>query len=194
MSLEVEAQPGRESRAAESGAQLLEHRTTLAVGDAVEVQEGLVGVSDRACDRMRCWRIVFDQRPALQLHVELLPGGGVLGPFGQAEGGGICGERFVEPEVIPPAHRDQVAEPHVGDLVEDDLGKVGHVAWCWRAQEDVALGVADEAHILHCTDIEFWAVDMVKLLKRILTTEEFAVVNKGLTGHLLEEVVREILL
>ena len=82
----------------------------------------------------------------------------------------------------------------MGDLVEDDLGKIGQVAWCWRAQEDVALGVADEAHILHCTNVELRTVDVVELLKRVLATEEFAVIDERLTGHLLEEVVREVLL
>ena len=118
----------------------------------------------------------------------------MLGPFGEAEGRGVGGEGFVEPEVVPPAHRDQIAKPHVGDLVEDHLGKIGHVAWRWRAQEDVALGVGDEADVLHCADVELWAVDVVELLERIFATEELTEVGERLARHLLEEVVREMLL
>ena len=32
------------------------------------------------------------------------------------------GERLVEPDAVPPLHRHEVAEPHVGDLVGDDVG------------------------------------------------------------------------
>ena len=32
------------------------------------------------------------------------------------------GERLVQPDAVPPAHRDEVAEPHVGELVGDDVG------------------------------------------------------------------------
>ena len=32
------------------------------------------------------------------------------------------GERLVQPDAVPPPHGDQVAEPHVGDLVADDVG------------------------------------------------------------------------
>ena len=34
------------------------------------------------------------------------------------------GERLVQPDAVPPAHRDQVAEPHVGQLVGDHVGQV----------------------------------------------------------------------
>src|SRR5439155_1084044 len=31
-------------------------------------------------------------------------------------------EAFVKPEVVPPFHRDEIAEPHVSNLVRDYLG------------------------------------------------------------------------
>ena len=194
MSLEVETEACRETGASEARAELLEHCATLPVGDPVKVQEGLVGIGHGARDRMRCWRVVFNQRPTFELHVELLPGGGVLRPFSKAEGGRIGGEGLIKPKIVPPAHRDQVAEPHVRDLVEDNFGEIGQVAWRWRAQEDVALGVGDQTDVLHCTDVELGAVDVVQLLEWILAAEEFAEVGEGLARHLLEEVVRKVLL
>ena len=31
------------------------------------------------------------------------------------------GESFVQPEIVPPGHRHEIAEPLVGDLVRDDF-------------------------------------------------------------------------
>jgi hypothetical protein len=31
------------------------------------------------------------------------------------------GEGFVEPKIIPPLHGDEVAEPHVGDLMQEGV-------------------------------------------------------------------------
>ena len=193
MSLEVEAQAGGEAWATEARAKLLQDGAPLPVGDPVEVEEGLIGIQHRSCNWMRGWRVILSERPRLQLHVELAPGVRVLRPFRQAEIGDVGGERFVEPEVVPPAHRHKVAEPHVGDLVEDHLGKVGDVARRWRTAEDVALGVGDEPHVLHGTNIELWAVDVIHLVERILTTEEFAEIDKGLLRHLLESIVLQVL-
>ena len=189
MTLEVEAQAGGKAWTTEARAELLQHSASLAVGDPVKVEEGLIGIEYRPGDRMRGWRVILSERPRLQLHVELAPGVRILRPFRQAEIRDVGGERFVEPEVVPPAHRHKVAEPHVGDLVEDDLGKVGDVTRSWRAAEDVALGVGDESHVLHGANVELWAVDVVHLVKRILTAEEFAEIDEGLLRHLLESIV-----
>ncbi len=48
---------------------------------------------------------------------------GVGGGPGRGPVAGELGEGLVEPEVVPPAHRDDVAEPHVGHLVQQDLGE-----------------------------------------------------------------------
>ena len=36
-------------------------------------------------------------------------------------GGHEGGERLVQPNAVPPAHGDQVAKPHVGDFVRNDI-------------------------------------------------------------------------
>ena len=82
----------------------------------------------------------------------------------------------------------------MGDLVEDNLGEIGQIARRWRAQEDVALGVGDQPDVLHCANVELGAVDVVELLERVLATEEVTEVGERLARHLLEEVVREVLL
>lgn len=62
------------------------------------------------------------------------------------------GKRFVEPEVIPPLHGDQVSKPHVGDLMEDCVKSIllsipgwGFSSW------DILIVVGNTANVLHGT-------------------------------------------
>ena len=55
-----------------------------------------------------------ERRPALPLRAERVAGGDLH----------ERGERLVQPDAVPPPHRHQVAEPHVGQLVGDDVGDV----------------------------------------------------------------------
>ena len=187
--LEVEAQAGGKAWATEARAKLLQDGAPLPVGDPVKVEEGLIGIEHRPRDRMRGGRVIFAKRPRLQVHVEVAPGVRILRPLGQTEVGDIRGERLIEPEVVPPAHCHKVAEPHMGDLVEDNFCKAGDIARRWRAAEDVALGVGDEPHVLHGANIELWTEDVIHLVERILTAEEFAEIDEGLLRHLLESIV-----
>ena len=41
-----------------------------------------------------------------------------------AEMFGVASEAFVEPEIVPPLGCDQIAEPHVRDLVGEDAHDV----------------------------------------------------------------------
>ncbi len=61
------------------------------------------------------------------------------------------GEALVEPEVVPPAHGDQIAEPLVGHLVGDGDRNVLAIllAGVFRVDQEVALEVHDGAPVLH---------------------------------------------
>ena len=61
------------------------------------------------------------------------------------------GEGLVQPDAVPPAHRDEVAEPLVGELVRDHVGDVlelglGRVL---GVDEQQRLAVGDEPGVLH---------------------------------------------
>jgi len=55
MSLEVEAEASGESGASKPRAELFQHCAALPIGDAVEVQEGLVRVGHGSSDWVRRW-------------------------------------------------------------------------------------------------------------------------------------------
>ena len=84
--------------------ELLDDGGALAVGDAVEVEEGLVGVRHLRGDRVGGDELVLAVGPGLHPRVERLPRGVEARRLGQRQVGHEGGETLVQPEVVPPAH------------------------------------------------------------------------------------------
>ncbi len=150
MQLEVVADTDAEALGAEV---LLEHaqqRATLLVREDVE---HAVGVGRRP--HFELDRASALQRVGLEGDAALDAEGGPpvpVGPIGLARGDfHERGERLVQPDAVPPSHRDQVAEPHVGEFVGDDvddelalaLGAGG------RVEQQQALAERDAPEVLH---------------------------------------------
>ena len=105
---------------AEVGLKHAEEALAFLVGDRVERVVGLALVGDRLQDRVRGLAGIEPERsflvrggtdPELPVGVERV---GALGAHPR-------GEALVEPEIVPPGHGHEVAEPLVGRLVGDDL-------------------------------------------------------------------------
>ena len=79
------------------------------------------------------------------------------------------GERLVEPDPVPPLHRDEVAEPHVGQLVGDDIGDQLALALGGRGRidEQQVLAERDAAQVLHRAGGEVGQRQQVDLVARI---------------------------
>ena len=179
---EVAAQPGQERLQPDVGDQLLEHRGALGVGDAVEVDLDGLQVGDVRGDRVRGGQLVLPVGPGL-LHVgERRPGLGVLGGLGLAEHAGEGGERLVQPQVVPPAHGDQVAEPHVRHLVQDGLGAPLVDEPGDLGPEDVVLQERHRARVLHRARVELGHEQLVVLAERVPHAEAAVVEVEALLG------------
>ena len=78
-------------------------------------------------------------------------------------------ERLVQPDPVPPAHRDEVAEPHVRELVRDRLGDVEPlvVRRLRRIEQQQRLAVGDEPGVLHRALREVRDRRLVELLLRV---------------------------
>src|SRR3954453_20802924 len=112
---EVGVNAGEEVLLAEPGHQLPECGGALGVGDAVEVEEGRGGVVDfLGGDGVGGGALVGVVAPALAHDAEVDPGVGEAGGFGEGLVAHVLGEGLVQPDVVPPAQGDEVAEPHVG--------------------------------------------------------------------------------
>ena len=172
VALEVGAHAVAEPVEADRGDELLDDGGALAVGDAVEVEERLVGVRDLTRDRVRGDELVLPVRPVLHPGVEGLPGAIEASRAHQREVRHVGGEALVQPQVVPPAHRHEVAEPHVRHLVEDHLAPVEALVVRRRIAEDEHLGEGDRADVLHRPRVELRHEDLVVLAERVRVVEE----------------------
>ena len=107
---------------------------------------------------------------------------GVLGGFALAQHRGEGGERLVEPQVVPPLHGDQVAEPHVRHLVQHRLGAplVGRPGDL--AAEDVVLQERHGAGVFHRAGVELRHEQLVVLAERVRLAEVAVVEAESLLG------------
>ena len=165
--LEVLRDAGEERVDAHPRGELLEHRAALGVGDAVEVDLHVFEVVDRRDDGVRRGQLVLAVGPGLLHRVERRPRLGPLGGLGRGDRRRPLGERLVQPQVVPPLHRDEVAEPHVGELVQDRddatlLDGIGHLA-----AEHVRLGERHRARVLHRARVELGHEELVVLRERV---------------------------
>ena len=153
--VEVAAHAGEEGVLAEVGRELAQRGGALGVGDAVEVEQGRAVVGHRTGDRVGGREGVGAVAPRLAGEREVLPRAVVVGGAVGGEHPHVLREGLVEPEVVPPPHRHQVAEPHVRELVGDDLGAEPALAARRTAPRDeVLVGEGDQAGVLHRPGVE----------------------------------------
>mmetsp|Transcript_29861 Transcript_29861/g.69013 ORF Transcript_29861/g.69013 Transcript_29861/m.69013 type:complete len:206 (-) Transcript_29861:519-1136(-) len=134
---------------------------------AVEAQRGASGV-------------VLVLLPHVPLGVEVV-GRVVLHPAGEA---------LVEPEVVPPRHRHQVAEPLVSKLVRDDSA---HALALRRrgvdgVNQNVHLPVGDKPPIFHCSHGKLRDCHHVQFRERVRLPEHVIVQIQRLASSLEGEV------
>ena len=122
----------------------------LLVGDAVEAVLDVVVGRDRLPDRARAREGVRAHR-ALHALEQVEATADLRVPHVADLRGGPRREGFVEPKVVPPGHRDQIAEPLVRELVGDDLTEPAElpVRRRLRVEEEAVLGEHDRARVLH---------------------------------------------
>ena len=146
---------------------LLEHaqqRATLLVREHVEHALAVGRRADLELDRPGAGeRVGLERRAALDAERRpALP----VGAVGIARGDlHERGERLVQPDAVPPAHRDQVAEPHVGQFVRDDVGdELALVLGAGgRIDQQQALAERDAPEVLHRAGREVGQGDQVDL-------------------------------
>jgi hypothetical protein len=148
--LEVEADALAEALDAEVHLEHAQQRPALLVGQHVEHAVAVLGRLDRELDRARAGQRVGLERCAA-LEAERGPAQPVGTERVAARDLHEGGEGLVEPDPVPPSHRHQVAEPHVGDLVGDDIGeRLQFVLRCrLRIGQQQALAIGDAPEVLH---------------------------------------------
>ena len=145
---------------------------TLLVRDRVEVLRRLGDAAHFAVDRVRVGERVECQgaRPVV---LEALPEPPLRPPVVDDAIGHPGGERLVQPEVVPPRHRDEVAVPHVRELVRDHLARplVLVERHGRRIEQEQRLAEEHRAGVLHRTGLEVRHGHEVELAVRIRDVE-----------------------
>ena len=155
-------QAREEGVASHVGDELAQHGGALGVGDAVEVDLDVGQVADLGRDRVGGGQLILLEAPVLADH-EARPAFGVLGGLGQSQVAHELGEGLVEPQVVPPLHGDQVAEPHVRQLVQDRVGASLHLSLGGTRAEDVGVTEGHAAGVLHRARVVLGHEDLVVL-------------------------------
>ena len=160
-----------------------QHRGPLCVGDAVEVDLDIVEVVDLGGHGVSGAELVLVVGPALLQGLEGRPGLVPPGDLSSGQGGGELGEGLIEPQVVPPGHGDHVAEPHVGQLVQDGHGPSLDAGLNGAGAEDVVVTVGDAAGVLHRPGVELGYEDLVVLGEGVGRCEQVLVVGEAPLGQ-----------
>ncbi len=172
MGTEVVADPVAEDLGPEELLEHAQHAAALLVGEHVEHALGLLGAPHRELDRPGCVQAV-DRHGRFPLDAETDPAL-PLGTEGvDREHLHEGREGLVEPDPVPPAHGHQVPEPHVRDLVADDVRDPFELdpRRLVRIDQQHRLAEGHAPEVLHRTEREVGDGHQVELVGRVGKSE-----------------------
>ena len=171
-----------------------EDRATLLVGDGVERLACLLRVLHLGADGVRALERVEVQGGALA-DLEIHPHAPGWLPGVDDLVGHPGGERLVEPEVVPPDHGDEIAEPLMRELVRDHLSDaLLHVERRGlRIEQERHFPERDGRGVLHRARLEVGNSDLVQLAVRVRLAEVVLEERQDGPGAFLRES-RQVLL
>ena len=167
MFFQVVMDPLEELASASIGYKLAKHRRTFCICDAVKIHIRIIEVIDRGNDRVGCRLFIFSLPPAFFTRAECCPRIFPLSCLSSRKGRCKFSEGFIQPQVIPPFHGHQVAEPHVGQLMEDSdyaafFAGIGSFRFI-----DIGITDSHTADILHSTRVIFGYEYLIILFIRV---------------------------
>ena len=115
---QILVQPLEEVVAAYVRNHLAQNRCAFRVGDSIEVNFNVRQIADLCFHRV-CGRLLVLRQTPLFASQETDPRVTPACGFRRCKVCHVLREGLIEPEVIPPRHRDKIPEPHVRELVED---------------------------------------------------------------------------
>lgn len=187
--MEVGRQRFRERFLAHQVHKLFHGRRTLGVGNPIEDGLSHMGIFDLGSDGMSGDELIFRVAPCLAAeegcHSRLVVNSRNLGfNFLKAEVADIFCETLIEPQIIPPAHGDQIAKPMVGEFVDNCIAETQHPLCRDRILEDIQVIESDDASIFHGAPFVLVSKHLVVFGKWIWIPEVTFEELHRLAGHL----------
>jgi hypothetical protein len=81
-------------------------------------------------------------------------------------------KRLVEPEIIPPVHSDEIAEPHMGNLVQEDMSSSADITVGIHPLWNECFRVSHGTRVLHRTVGEVRTEYAVEFVEWVQVVEE----------------------
>lgn len=99
----------------------------------------------------------------------------------------IC-KTFIEPQIVPPVHRHQVAKPHVRTLMGNHIPEFDHSFSRNCLLVEIVVSEGHNAWVFHGSEFVLMTEDVVVLLEGVLDFELLLVEFDGLYGELEDEI------
>ena len=164
---EVAAHPGEERVPTHIGLELLQNRRALRIRNAIEILFDRFDVVGVGRHRVRRRQLVLIVRPRL-LHIgERHPRRVILRHLRLGHHRPPRGKRLIQPQIIPPGHGDQVAEPHVGHLVQHRLAPTLIAMAGVLRSKHILVPVGDRAGVLHGPRIKLRHKQLIVFAERV---------------------------
>ena len=159
---------------------MLHSSRSLRVSDPVEYRLSHTGVDHWPPNRVGGYHLVLHVAPRFSLH----KGGharlvadclATCSDLLQTEVGDEVGKALIEPDVIPPRHSDQVAEPVMRKLVGNSVGEIEHALSGDLLLPDVQVIESDNPRVLHGAPLVLVGKDLVVFGEGEIVPEELLI-------------------
>lgn len=177
--------------------QLFHQASTFTVSDSIYQRFRYIGVCAICLDFVVSWTQIIWESPSLVVG-EMKPWF-ILEILDIVASCSTCivrqsrGKSLIEPQVVPPLHGHQVAEPHVAELVLDNHAEEGHLGdrHILRRAHD-AVTVSDAPNVFHCSVFVIWAHHVVQLGEWVSLAKILLIIVHGGLRHSEDEFMSQV--
>ena len=127
--------PAKKSSSPRCRGELTKRGSTFCVRDHVKRGRDGIHVREVAKHGVRGGQLVSRVSHGLPLGREGHPSVGPLGHGSRGVSAHVLGKCLVEPQIVPPAHGDEIAKPHVREFVEHNDGAELELRVGWASAE-----------------------------------------------------------
>ena len=170
--------------------QLLQHRRTLGVRNAVEILLRRLNIRRIRSNRVRRRQLILRIRPRLLHRGKRRPRLRILTDTHLRRRRRPRSKRLIEPQIVPPLHRDKIAEPHMRHLMQNRIVATLQTIRRRLRRENVLIAVRHTTNVLHRAHVVLRAKHLIVLVAKRVLAAEIRVVEIEAVLRLTEQSLR----